>query len=101
MKKRKKLLPLFLALILDVLPSRMGRTGCRNAGRRGSGDRTSGIPGLPKSYYTPVATDQVEGWPKGPAVWADAAVVMDYDTGTILYAKEMDKQEYPASITKR
>ena len=25
---------------------------------------------------------------------------MDYDTGTILYAKEMDKQEYPASITK-
>lgn len=57
-------------------------------------------PNLPEAYYEPVATNSVEGWPQGPAVWADAAVVMDYDTGTILYSKNMDRQEYPASITK-
>ena len=49
-------------------------------------------PNLPESYYEPIATNALEGWPQGPAVWADAAVVMDYDTGSILYSKNMDKQ---------
>lgn len=31
---------------------------------------------------------------------ADSAVVMDVESGTILYEKNMDKREYPASITK-
>ena len=36
MKKRKKLLPLFLALILAYSAVRMGRTDCGNAGRKKS-----------------------------------------------------------------
>ena len=31
---------------------------------------------------------------------AESAVVMDVQSGAILYQKNMDKQEYPASITK-
>lgn len=35
-----------------------------------------------------------------PSVSAESAVVMDVQSGTILYEKNMDKKEYPASITK-
>lgn len=34
------------------------------------------------------------------SVSAESAVVMDVQSGTILYQKNMDKKEYPASITK-
>lgn len=35
-----------------------------------------------------------------PWVSADSAIVMDVQSGTILYEKNIDKKEYPASITK-
>lgn len=54
----------------------------------------------PDAYFEPIQTDSIEGWPAGPAVWAESAVVMDIDTGTFLYAKNMDAAKYPASITK-
>jgi D-alanyl-D-alanine carboxypeptidase len=34
------------------------------------------------------------------SVSADSAIVMDVQSGTILYEKNIDKKEYPASITK-
>jgi len=57
-------------------------------------------PTLPPSYYEPIQTNEIKGWPEGPAVYAESALVMDIDTGTILYSKNMDDQKYPASITK-
>ena len=39
-------------------------------------------------------------WPAGPGVDSASAIVMDADTGAILYAKNIDDQHYPASITK-
>ena len=57
-------------------------------------------PTIPPSYYEPIQTDETNGWPAGPAVYAESAIVMDADTGTILYAKNIDTQKYPASITK-
>ncbi len=45
-------------------------------------------------------TNSVEGWPEGPSVYADSAIVMDMTNGQILYSKQADKQHYPASITK-
>lgn len=48
----------------------------------------------------PVDTNQLQGWPQGPAVYAQSAVVMDMKSGAILYAKKPDEQHYPASITK-
>ncbi|MCM1025902.1 MAG: D-alanyl-D-alanine carboxypeptidase [Roseburia sp.] len=48
----------------------------------------------------PVQTNEIVNWPVGPIVSADAAILMEADTGTILYAKNIHKKEYPASTTK-
>lgn len=39
-------------------------------------------------------------WPEGPKVKAKTAVLIDGETGALLYEKKKDKQMYPASITK-
>ena len=39
-------------------------------------------------------------WPSGVSIEADGGILMDADTGTILYGKNMDQAYYPASITK-
>ena len=41
-----------------------------------------------------------EKWPKMPDVEAPSICVMEITTGTILYERNMDEQNYPASITK-
>ena len=38
--------------------------------------------------------------PKQPSVYAASAVVMDYQTGELLYAKNADTMRVPASMTK-
>jgi len=48
----------------------------------------------------PIESDEIENWPKGPVLGAESACLIDIDTGTILYSKNMDKAEYPASTTK-
>lgn len=51
-------------------------------------------------YNQSVQSNQIEGWAKGPHIYSEAGIVMDIDSGTILYAKNIDAQHYPASITK-
>ena len=46
------------------------------------------------------AAEVPEGWPEPPEIASETGVVMDLSTGEILYNKDMDKQMYPASITK-
>ena len=48
----------------------------------------------------PVQSDEIPGWPQGPAVGAKSAILMDAETGAILYAKGIDEKHYPASTTK-
>ncbi len=55
---------------------------------------------LKEAYELPVQTNELKSWPEGPGTYGDAAIVMDADSGAILYAKNIDKHEYPASITK-
>lgn len=52
------------------------------------------------AYDIPADTNSLTGWPQGPNVYAASAIVMDMDSGAILYAKKADDQHYPASITK-
>lgn len=52
------------------------------------------------SYDRQPDTNNLKDWPKGPQVYADSAVVMDMESGAILYAKQADKKHFPASITK-
>ncbi|MBO6148609.1 MAG: D-alanyl-D-alanine carboxypeptidase [Lachnospiraceae bacterium] len=46
------------------------------------------------------ATDDIPGWVSGPPIGSESAVLMDADTGVILYGKNMDVPRYPASTTK-
>lgn len=48
----------------------------------------------------PVETNQYMDWPAGPEIGAQSAILMEVNTGSILYAKNIDEQLYPASITK-
>lgn len=41
-----------------------------------------------------------ENWPQPPTVYAESAIVMEADSGAILYEKNSKEQRYPASITK-
>lgn len=52
------------------------------------------------TYNKAIDSNQIENWPQGPQIYAESAIVMDADTGTILYNKDMDMRNYPASITK-
>lgn len=45
-------------------------------------------------------SNSVENWPQGPATYADSAIVMDMNSGAVLYSKQIEKKHYPASITK-
>lgn len=54
----------------------------------------------PEAYYWTIETNEIKKWPSGPQVEAEAASVMDVDTGTFLYSKNMEAKMYPASITK-
>lgn len=52
------------------------------------------------AYYQEADTNQIEGWPEGPNIEAAAGILMDLNTGTIIYGKNIDTAMYPASITK-
>ena len=47
-----------------------------------------------------ISTNQIQGWPAGPEIISDTGILMDADTGVVLYNKGADEQRYPASITK-
>ena len=48
----------------------------------------------------PIESNETPGWPQGPAVGAEGAVLMEADTGAVLYNKNMHEKLYPASTTK-
>lgn len=47
-----------------------------------------------------VDTNKIQGWPQAADIASDTGILMDADTGTILFDKGGDQQRYPASITK-
>lgn len=47
-----------------------------------------------------VESNTVENWPGGPAIGAQSAILMEANTGAILYSKNIHEQLYPASTTK-
>lgn len=53
---------------------------------------------------TPRLSDEeyvtAEDWPEAPEISAGAAVLIEADSGTVLYAENADSKRYPASITK-
>ncbi len=52
------------------------------------------------AYNKTIESNTWENWPAGPAVYAESAIVMEADTGLVLYAKDIEAKRFPASITK-
>lgn len=48
----------------------------------------------------PVQSNDIQGWPEGPSIGAEGAILIEADTGVILYAKNIHEHLYPASVTK-
>ncbi len=48
----------------------------------------------------PVKSNEIENWPEGPAVGAASAILLEAETGIILYEKNVDEKMFPASTTK-
>lgn len=55
---------------------------------------------VPESSEWEIQSNNIAGWPEGPKVSAETAIVMDIDTGEILYAKGINEKRAPASTTK-
>lgn len=47
-----------------------------------------------------IQSNEIAGWPTGPIVSAESAILIEAQTGTILYSKNIHKQQFPASTTK-
>ncbi len=48
----------------------------------------------------PIQSNEIACWPEGPQIGAESAILMDANTGVILYAKNIHEELYPASTTK-
>ncbi len=48
----------------------------------------------------PAETDSVPNWPTAPPISAQSAILIDADSGAILYEKNAHERLYPASTTK-
>ncbi len=95
-----KLLAVLLSMILLLgcfTPAWAEEDGGTDNGDSGQTQETEYIP---DTYYDPIQTNDLEGWPQGPAIQAQAGIVMDMDTGAVLYSKNANDRNYPASITK-
>ena len=102
LKKNKKLFELSASVLLCV-SLLFSQTAWVNAAEE-TGETAASATPTPNphtEYYTQEAsTDSIEGWPKGPQIEAESAIVIDTYTEAVLYAKNADKKQYPASITK-
>lgn len=47
-----------------------------------------------------IQSNEIDNWPVGPQVSAQSAILMDVNTGVILYSKNIHERLYPASTTK-
>ena len=72
MKKQKKHVVFVIALAIQII----------------------GLFGIKQSLYAE------EYWPEGIETGSPNAIVMEMNTGTVLYEKNVHEQRYPASITK-
>ena len=55
---------------------------------------------LAEHQAMPIQSNAIQGWPTGPVVSAESAILIEAETGTILYEKNIHKHQYPASTTK-
>lgn len=47
-----------------------------------------------------IESNSIANWPAGPVVSAQSAILIEAETGAILYSKNIHQRQYPASTTK-
>lgn len=47
-----------------------------------------------------ISSNEIPGWPAGPEITSSTGVLIEAETGAVLYDKGADELRYPASITK-
>lgn len=93
--KKRTLRYRFLSSLLAVIlfTAGIGATACAEP-------ESSNEEKMEERKTLPVQTNNIENWPQGPAIGAQSAILMEMNTHTILYAKNIHEKSYPASTTK-
>ncbi len=47
-----------------------------------------------------IQSNDIPDWPDGPVAGAESAILIEAQTGTVLYSKNIHQRQYPASTTK-
>ncbi|HBA51118.1 MAG TPA: D-alanyl-D-alanine carboxypeptidase [Lachnospiraceae bacterium] len=47
-----------------------------------------------------IQSNDISNWPDGPVTGAESAILIEAETGTVLYSKNIHQRQYPASTTK-
>ena len=95
MKFRKRLLSGLIAAVLVI-----GSVGMKTDAAEIQVDQQIPAEEVDSVYNQQIDSNLLPGWPAGPNIYSESGIVMDMDSGAILYAKKIDDQHYPASITK-
>ena len=86
---RKRILAAVLAVGLAAAPA---------AVVSGDEEETGGNPADQReierqtAYAIPPDTNSLAGWPQGPSVYGDSAIVMDMSSGAIVYGQQIEKR---------
>jgi D-alanyl-D-alanine carboxypeptidase len=88
---------IFILCFMAVAPVAMAKKSTESSTESSTEETTKEIIGE-KTKQTKYIT--AADWPKAPKIEAGGAVLIDAETGQVLYAKKADTCFYPASITK-
>ena len=103
MRRRKWIWIAVLAAILWICPGTAAFAAEAGEGEQPAAELTEEErlqQELDAVYAMPVQSNEWEGWPQAPGTYGEAAIVMEVESGAILYAKNIDDHHFPASITK-
>lgn len=102
MKKIRQFLDRFIVgtMLVAMLLSSIAFTECIVPGSTISYAETDYLEAMEQRKSLPIQSNTIENWPKGPAIGAQSAILMEMNTHTILYAKNIHEKSYPASTTK-
>lgn len=102
MKRIKQILNRLLAgvALLSLLVSDLSFTDAMLPGSAVSYAEEDYLAQMEQRKSLPIQSNEIANWPKGPAIGARSAILMEMNTHTILYAKNIHEKNYPASTTK-
>lgn len=102
MKRAKRILNRLLAsaVLVSMLISNISFTNTILSGAAAVHATEDLLAQMEQRKTLPIQSNAIANWPQGPAIGAESAILMELNTHTILYAKNIHEKSYPASTTK-